>query len=57
MWVGTGLGLTIAERIVKSHGGQVALSSQVGVGSTFTVSLPAGARDPLAPPTVPPPAT
>jgi signal transduction histidine kinase len=54
---GTGLGLTIAERIVKSHGGQVALSSEVGVGSTFTVSLPAGGRDPLAPPTVPPPST
>ena len=52
---GTGLGLTIAKRIIESHGGQVRLESEVGVGSTFTVTLPVGGRDPLAPPTVPPP--
>jgi two-component system phosphate regulon sensor histidine kinase PhoR len=54
---GTGLGLTIAKRIIESHGGEVTLSSEVGVGSTFLVVLPVGQRDPLAPPTVPPPAT
>lgn len=50
---GTGLGLAIAKRIVENHGGQVTLESEVGVGSVFTVILPVGARDPLAPPTLP----
>ncbi len=54
---GTGLGLTIAKRIIENHGGYVTLQSEVGVGSTFSVILPVGARDPLAPPTLPPPAT
>lgn len=37
---GTGLGLAIAYGIVKMHKGQIAVSSQVGVGTTFTVTLP-----------------
>jgi signal transduction histidine kinase len=37
---GTGLGLTIAERIVQRHGGRIEVASTVGEGSVFTVRLP-----------------
>lgn len=37
---GSGLGLSIARRIVEAHGGKVTLVSHPGVGSTFTVHLP-----------------
>jgi signal transduction histidine kinase len=39
---GTGLGLTIVDRIVRRHGGRVELFSTVGVGTTVRVLLPAG---------------
>ncbi len=38
---GTGLGLTICRRIVESHCGTIAVSSQIPGGTAFTVSLPA----------------
>ncbi len=38
---GTGLGLSIVKHIAASHGGDVAVWSQVGQGSTFTVTVPA----------------
>ncbi len=38
---GTGLGLNLARKIVLSHGGSIDVSSEVGVGTTFTVRLPA----------------
>lgn len=37
---GTGLGLTIAKRIVDSHFGRIEVQSTVGKGSTFSVFLP-----------------
>lgn len=40
---GTGLGLTVARDIVVAHGGTLAVESQLGQGTTFTIQLPISA--------------
>ena len=37
---GTGVGLSVSYKIVKSHGGDIEVESQVGKGTTFTITLP-----------------
>lgn len=37
---GQGLGLTVAYDIVKKHGGDITVDSEVGKGATFTISIP-----------------
>lgn len=39
-YAGTGLGLALVKRIVELHGGSVGLTSELGVGSCFTIDLP-----------------
>ncbi len=44
---GSGIGLALVKELVAQHGGQIAVESELGVGSRFVVSIPLG-RDHLA---------
>lgn len=39
---GSGLGLAIARQLIEAHGGEIAVVSEIGKGTRFTVELPAG---------------
>jgi signal transduction histidine kinase len=38
---GNGIGLSVAKAIAESHGGEITVESEIGKGSTFTVTAPA----------------
>lgn len=37
---GSGIGLSIVEKIVIAHGGEINIESEIGIGTTFKISLP-----------------
>lgn len=47
---GFGLGLSFSRAVARAHGGDVVVSSKPGVGSTFTVKLPAVGTETLSRP-------
>jgi signal transduction histidine kinase len=50
---GTGVGLAGARQIIEQHGGTIAVSSEVGRGTRFTIRLPCASGAPSGAPQVP----
>jgi PAS domain S-box-containing protein len=46
---GTGLGLALTKKIIEFQGGRIEVNSKLGIGSTFTVTLPLPAAEQAAP--------
>jgi PAS domain S-box-containing protein len=44
--MGTGLGLSVAKRIINDHGGEITLKSKEGVGTTVSIKLPLYTEEP-----------
>jgi signal transduction histidine kinase len=42
---GTGFGLYLVRETVRAHGGEIAVASEVGQGTTFTITLPRAAAE------------
>jgi signal transduction histidine kinase len=40
--IGLGLGLSICRQILKNHKGEIAVRSEPGKGTTFSITLPVG---------------
>jgi signal transduction histidine kinase len=41
---GTGIGLALAKELIEMHGGRIEVESTLGIGTTFTVSIPFGSK-------------
>jgi len=52
---GTGLGLAVCYSIVRAHGGAITVESDVGIGTRFSIYLPASTRPVAHVPELPPP--
>ena len=42
---GTGLGLPVSQKVIREHGGTIAIASEPGRGSTFTIEIPTRRND------------
>lgn len=47
-YAGTGIGLAICKKIVEEHSGYISAKSEVGRGTTFTISLPLNSPEPAS---------
>ena len=53
---GTGLGLALTKKLIEDHGGLITVESEMGMGTTFTVTLPREPDVPSQPALLPRPA-